>query len=68
MLYFAILDALENIRDSPGMDHSTVCEAAGLLTKIGTFEFMLTLVIARSILAITKGFAEFLQQLTINLL
>lgn len=64
----AVLDALENIRHRPGMDNTSTSEAAGLLTKIGTFEFMLTVGIARSILGITKGFAEFLQQPTINLL
>lgn len=46
----------------------TVADADGLLRKISTFEFMLTVSIAKSILAITKGFAEFLQQPNINLL
>ena len=35
--------------------------------KIGIFEFMLTVAIARSSLAIRKGFAKFLQQPAINL-
>ena len=68
VLYSAALDALETIRDKPQMDHSTVTEAVGLLANIATFQFMLTVAITKSILTVTKAFAEFVQTPTINLL
>ena len=63
-----VLEALEKLSTSPGMDISTVSDANGLLSNIGTFEFILSIDVAKMILGVTQPFANFLQVPKLNLL
>ena len=49
----AILEALEELSTSTGMDRSTISDSNGLLYNIGTFEFLLSVEVAKMILGVT---------------
>ena len=62
------LEALEKLSTSPGMDRSTVSDANGLLSNIGTIEFISSINVAKMILGVKQPFASFLQAPKLNLL
>ena len=64
----AILEALGELSTSPGMDRSTISDYNGLLYNIGTFEFLLSVEVAKMILGVTQPFANFLHAPKLNLL
>lgn len=61
-------DALEELKSKPGMDNSTVTEATGLLASIASFDFIVSLLVARDILNVTNTFVNNLQSPQIKLL
>ena len=50
------------------MDRITISDSNGLLSNIGTFEFLFSVEVAKMILGVTQPFANFLQAPKLNLL